>query len=66
MMLRESLAALASEGVRPAPCESCARVFDPDRDEGIFREPAGFNGFVCRTCAEKMSAWTYFQEWFRG
>lgn len=66
ILLREAMAALAAEGVTPAPCEACRRVFDPDRDDGIFRDPARLTGFLCRPCAEKMSAWTYFQEWFRG
>lgn len=66
MMLKEGILALESDGVVPTPCARCAKYHDPDRDDGIFRNPGGLEGFVCRSCAEQLSAWSYFQEWYRG
>ena len=65
-LLREAVAALEREGARPEPCARCSKVFDVERDDGIFRDPSKLEGFLCRPCAESMTAWTYFQEWLRA
>jgi hypothetical protein len=65
-LLRESAGALDAEGVKAGACEKCGAWFDVDHDDGIFRDPAQLEGFLCRRCAEEMTAWAYFQDWLRS
>ena len=42
------------------PCGACQRVFDVNVDEGIFARPDVLERFICKECAEKLSAWDLF------
>ena len=64
-LFAETLAELNGQRARPTPCTVCAEVFDAERDDGIFEQPARLEGFICRPCAEKISAWDYFQDRLR-
>jgi hypothetical protein len=61
-LMREALDELAATGARPLPCRICSTVHDAEHDDGIFADPAEFDGFICRACAEQMSAWTFFND----
>lgn len=61
-LIRETMDEMAASGIQPTPCGACATYKDPNRDEGIFDDPAALEGFICRACAEKMSAWTYYND----
>ena len=62
LMLKQTHEEIAAGGARPTPCLRCERVFDADREDGIFADPAQLEGYICRPCAEGMTAWTYFQD----
>lgn len=64
-LFAETLAELNGQHARPTPCTVCAEVFDAEHDDGIFEQPARLEGFICRPCAEKISAWDYFQDRLR-
>lgn len=56
---------LRHDGVEPAPCSVCSELVDPEHDDGIFEDPQNLNGFICRPCAERMTAWAYYNERLR-
>ncbi len=58
-LLAEGFAALERDGVKPAPCARCAEIHDVEHDPGIFKNPVRFEGFICKSCAQKLSAWEY-------
>lgn len=62
LMLQQAQDELRDADARVEPCRGCERIFDADRDDGIFADPARLEGFVCRPCAEAMDAWTYYNE----
>lgn len=64
-LLSEALAELQRSGARIEPCGACRRLFDVEHDDGIFADPRDLRGFLCRKCAESMSAWTYYTERLR-
>jgi hypothetical protein len=64
-LISEAVLALARDGAELAACESCANWFDVEHDDGIFRDPAKLEGFLCRGCAEAMTAYRYYTEWLR-
>ena len=43
-------------------CQTCEKVFDINKEEGIFGNPANLDHFICQTCAEAMSAKTFFDK----
>lgn len=61
-LIRETMEEMAASGVKPIACGGCGDYRDAERDEGIFDDPAELVGFVCRNCAEGMSAWTYYND----
>ena len=48
--------------MRLAPCAVCGQWHDGIRDPGIYSDPAGKGGFICRACAGKMSAWEFYHD----
>lgn len=42
-------------------CEGCSGYFDIDRSQGIFGRHEEEDEFICRPCAEAMSALTYYE-----
>ena len=61
-LFRETLQELDQGGGHPDACLQCREYFDVETEDGIFADPQQLSGFVCRGCAETMSAWTFFQE----
>jgi hypothetical protein len=62
-LLGESIGALEREGVKPGPCARCGEYFDLEHDAGVFKNPVAFTGFICRGCAERLSAWEFCEKW---
>lgn len=44
----------------PQICRVCSEYFDINREDGIFGNPANLEGFICKTCAEKLSALDFY------
>ena len=44
------------------PCAACQGVFDVNVDEGVFARPDAFERFVCKQCAQRLSAWDFFHD----
>lgn len=65
LMLKESAHSLEAEGVRAVPCEKCGDFHDAEHEDGIFRDPQRLEGFVCKACAEKMTAFDYYTNWLK-
>ncbi len=61
-LLKETLQGLEVDGVRPLPCLKCTGVFDAEHEDGIFADPHELNGFICRACAEKLNAWSFYND----
>ncbi len=47
------------------PCEVCGGWFDLDRAGGIFGKPEEREAYVCRECAERMTAREYYERYVR-
>ena len=43
-------------------CQICEKVFDINKEDGIFGNLANLEHFICQTCAEAMSAKTFFDK----
>ena len=61
-LLRETIDELEASGGRAEPCRRCGEYFDVEHDPGIFEDPSELTGFLCRACAEGLSAWDYFHD----
>lgn len=43
-------------------CQICERVFDINKEDGIFGDPGNLDHFICKSCSEAMSAKTFFNK----
>jgi hypothetical protein len=44
-------------------CLGCKRAFDAASTPGIFRQPVQKQGFICRGCAKKLTAWEFYYDY---
>lgn len=64
-LLKEAVEELKAAGAKPGPCQKCQTWFDTEREDGIFANPVAMQGFVCKACAQKLTAWEYFHDVLR-
>jgi hypothetical protein len=60
-LFREVLRAIKEGEISLRRCRVCAGAFDIDTAEGIFGDDGALDRFVCRPCAEGLSAWDFYQ-----
>lgn len=60
-LLAEVAAATASGALTLRTCGECGECFDIDKADGIFGDYDALERFVCRSCAESVTAWDFWQ-----
>lgn len=61
-LLAEVLADIDRGAVAVQRCRVCTQDFDIDTEEGVFGDYNELTRFICRGCAESLSAWAFCQQ----
>ena len=44
-------------------CQICAKVFDINKEDGIFGDPENLDHFICQSCSETLSAKSFYNKY---
>lgn len=61
-VVQEILRAIDAEEIFLRPCIQCGEYHDLNEAEGIFGNFEALERFLCRDCAETMSAWEFYHD----
>ncbi len=62
-IVQEVLRGIDAEEILLRPCCRCGEYHDLNDAEGIFGNFEALERFICRHCAEEMSAWDFYQDY---
>jgi hypothetical protein len=62
-LLEEVLERLDRGEIAASQCQVCGTYWDINTDDGIFGDTRNLERFICRPCAERLSAWDFFQRY---
>ncbi|MEQ8768561.1 MAG: hypothetical protein RL885_31940 [Planctomycetota bacterium] len=62
-VIREVLRSIEDEEILLRACARCGDYHDINEAEGIFGNFEALERFLCRDCAEEMSAWEFYNDY---
>ncbi|MCP3852985.1 MAG: hypothetical protein GY694_22570 [Gammaproteobacteria bacterium] len=60
-LLNEVLDRIASDEFNVEECQVCQHYFNINDDEGIFGDTENLAHFICKKCAQSITAWEFYQ-----
>ena len=64
-LINELLVRIQNHEIALTQCQRCQQFFDMNQAEGIFADWRHLEGFICKSCAQQLSAWVFYQEYLR-
>ena len=65
-MVEDGLEAMSDGRIEVRPCGACGEVCDINENDGIFGDPRNLERFVCRDCADRLSAREFYEKHLRA
>ncbi len=60
-LLADLLEQIRQETIAARQCGVCRQYFDINKNDGIFGDEENLERFICRHCAQSLSAWDFYQ-----
>lgn len=64
-LLDEVLEKIGQGTIAVTQCTVCQRYADMNKEEGIFGDTANLERFMCKTCAQTVSAWDFYHQYLK-
>lgn len=60
-LLEDVLNRISTDNIAVTQCQTCQKYVDYNQDEGIFGDSEDLAHFICKPCAQSLSAWDFYQ-----